>query len=576
MTPNTVKRIFNAITALVLAGGTAAAKPLKVYLLAGQSNMQGQAQLSTVPRMALSPETKELHDKILDQAGNPIVHKNVSIVYFTGGDVKDGVERPLLEKKGFLSTGFGSQVGPELGFGITMGQNADEPILIIKTAWGGKSLLYNFRPPSAGLLPFEAPKAGKKMQAMTEADLQAMKADYESEQGAYYRLMIKLIHQVLADPGKYCDAYDPKQGYEIAGFGWFQGYNDMLQDVPTIGHYTENMAHFIRDVRRELKSPNMPFVIGVIGIGGKDIDSPQQLALRKSQAATANLPEFKGNVAAIETAGFWDHEVQAAVEKVNKAQALWDDSALWEAVGTPAPNERIWSYTSFQMDDKKLFRNMESGEDGDIRTMTGVTPAELDAWLKSDFDTSKWQKGLAPIRKGEKPVSKKKQTEQPKEQEMAGSPWGEGNVLLMKTSFVLDRSDFSHFRLCLRSTSSYRVYLNGHLIREYQWWKDGEMRAYEFDSNILKQGTNELAFYGDVMERRNVLYNAVDLYIKGLTGKSADEIKKLQDAVATPLDHALAQGKSNQPFHYLGSAYTYSRVGDALAMALIEMQKNAK
>src|SRR5210317_1334823 len=79
-------------------------KKLKVYILAGQSNMQGKAQLSTVPRMALSPETKALHDKILDKDGNPIKHKNVSAVYFTQGDVKKGVERPLIVKKGLLST----------------------------------------------------------------------------------------------------------------------------------------------------------------------------------------------------------------------------------------------------------------------------------------------------------------------------------------------------------------------------------------------------------------------------------------------------------------------------------------
>src|SRR5210317_1972967 len=81
-----------------------AGKPLKVYILAGQSNMQGKAQVHTVPRMALSPKTKALHDKILDKDGQPVKHKNVSAVYFTQGDVKKGVERPLIVKKGLLST----------------------------------------------------------------------------------------------------------------------------------------------------------------------------------------------------------------------------------------------------------------------------------------------------------------------------------------------------------------------------------------------------------------------------------------------------------------------------------------
>lgn len=54
---------------------------------------------------------------------------------------------------GPLSTGYGarpSAFGPEYAFGILLEKHLDQPILIIKTAWGGKSLHYDFRPPSAG------------------------------------------------------------------------------------------------------------------------------------------------------------------------------------------------------------------------------------------------------------------------------------------------------------------------------------------------------------------------------------------------------------------------------------------
>ena len=47
----------------------------------------------------------------------------------------------------------GGKIGPEFTFGLTMDRALDEPVLIIKTAWGGKSLYYDFRPPSAGRLP---------------------------------------------------------------------------------------------------------------------------------------------------------------------------------------------------------------------------------------------------------------------------------------------------------------------------------------------------------------------------------------------------------------------------------------
>ena len=65
---------------------------------------------------------------------------------------------------GPLSTGYGARptaFGPEYAFGIMLEKNLDQPVLIIKTAWGGKSLHYDFRPPSAG--PYQ-PTANEKAQ----------------------------------------------------------------------------------------------------------------------------------------------------------------------------------------------------------------------------------------------------------------------------------------------------------------------------------------------------------------------------------------------------------------------------
>jgi alpha-galactosidase len=44
----------------------------------------------------------------------------------------------------------GEKIGPEFTFGIYAQKALKEPILIIKTAWGGKSIHTDFRPPSAG------------------------------------------------------------------------------------------------------------------------------------------------------------------------------------------------------------------------------------------------------------------------------------------------------------------------------------------------------------------------------------------------------------------------------------------
>jgi len=577
----TVLAISQVIAAAATASQQAApkiTKPLKIYILAGQSNMQGKAQVFTVPRMALSEESKELHDKILDEAGKPRVHKDVSIVYFTGGDEKRGEQRPLEVKQGLLSTGFGNGIGPELGFGITMAEANDEPILIIKTAWGGKSLNRNFRPPSAGIFTQE-PSKGRRNKELSKEDLQKKKDDEAASQGAYYRLMMKLIKTVLADPGKYCEAYDPKHGYEIAGFGWFQGFNDQFYYPGSYDYYSGVLAHFIRDVRKDLEAPNMPFVIGVIGIGGNKVTNPKMLNLRKCMAAPASMAEFKGNVAAVETAAFWDDEMVAALERVSKAEALFSDSEAWMVVGTPEPKDRIWHYASFTLDKEKQYRELKEGEEGDERTLTGETPAGLKGWLNPDFDTSKWQKGPAPVGKGvwdQEPKNGKEREKQEKQKAMIRSPWGEGNMLLMKTSFALERTDISNLRLCIQSTASFHVYLNGHLVTDYPWWKHENIRRFDIDSTRVKQGVNELAFYGNILEQRGRTFNVVDLYLEGLPQAAADEITKRQNALVTPRDRALSKGRSNQEYHYLGSAYTYSRIGEAMAKAMIELEKAGK
>ena len=44
--------------------------------------------------------------------------------------------------------------GPEMELGWELGEHFDEPVLLVKTCWGGKSLMKDFRPPrSGGFLP---------------------------------------------------------------------------------------------------------------------------------------------------------------------------------------------------------------------------------------------------------------------------------------------------------------------------------------------------------------------------------------------------------------------------------------
>jgi alpha-galactosidase len=85
---------------------------------------------------------------------------------------------------------------------------------------------------------------------------------------------------------------------EMAGFVWFQGWNDQYgaQD-----EYASNMEHFIRDVRKDLDAPKLPFVIGVMGQNGSTPAQGAMLTIQQAQLAMQDLPDFKGNVKAVRT-----------------------------------------------------------------------------------------------------------------------------------------------------------------------------------------------------------------------------------------------------------------------------------
>ncbi len=146
--------------------------------------------------------------------------------------------------------------------------------------------------------------------------------EYEKQRGFLYRDMIAHVKMVLGDVKKHHPAYDPEAGYELAGFVWFQGWNDMIDEgtYPNrekpggYEQYTWLLENLIRDVRKDLNAPNMPAVIGIMGIGGVNVEGNIG-NFQKAQAAVAEKPEFKGNVIAVETGKYWDHELAALAAK---------------------------------------------------------------------------------------------------------------------------------------------------------------------------------------------------------------------------------------------------------------------
>ena len=313
------RRIATCLLVLLSHPLFAAEGPVQVFILAGQSNMEGQGIIAADTKrnggkgslefLVKNEPTAAKFKHLVDKEGKWIVRDDVFITY--------------LDRQGPLTVGYGAKqdrIGPELGIGWVLGNALEQPVLLIKCAWGGKSLAVDFRPPSAGKIPYSL---GQKTDEAIEKDPAIV--------GTYYRQTLSLTKEAL---GKIKELVPKSDGrYELAGFGWHQGWNDRINDKFN-AEYEQNMAHFIRDVRKELQADKMPFVIGETGMNGPDETHPRALSLMKAQAAVAEQPEFKGNVAFVRTQNFW----RAAEESPSGQGYHWNTNAetyylIGEAMG---------------------------------------------------------------------------------------------------------------------------------------------------------------------------------------------------------------------------------------------------
>ena len=284
---------------------------LKIFILAGQSNMVGFGKVELGADMKSATRTPHILGGPGSLRGmvnnNPAAYSflvdPVKTVTYTVNGVtqiyKDWVSRDDVWvsswdsgaigkttelRNGALNVGFGDEkvlpagyIGPEFGFGHTVGNGLADKVLLVKTAWGGKSLAVDFRPPSSGGVT-----------------------------GPYYNEVVSKVRTVLADVKKYYPAYDGK-GFEVAGLGWHQGWND--RDNPTyVAQYEVNLANLIRDVRKDLGLPAMPFVIAITGmaVGDKDSNGFKLVTAQGNVANTSKYPEFAGTVSTVDTRAFYD------------------------------------------------------------------------------------------------------------------------------------------------------------------------------------------------------------------------------------------------------------------------------
>ncbi|MEM7233840.1 MAG: sialate O-acetylesterase [Planctomycetota bacterium] len=271
--------ILLLFASLSMSSALRAEPKLRVFILAGQSNMEGQGVVDlhhpkyynggkgTLEWHMKKPEKAKRYAHLRRKDGTWVQRDDVWVRFRTKNELKKG---PL--SIGFAGYSGKHHIGPELQFGHVVGDALKDNVLLIKTAWGGKSLHKDFRPPSAG-----------------------------GETGPYYKKMIAEVREGLDQLAKDFPKLG-KSDVEIAGFVWFQGWNDMFNEGAR-ADYAKNLAHLIRDVRKEFGTPTLPVVVGELGNGGEKA-SPNMKAIRKAQADVAELKEWRGSVRFAKTTSF--------------------------------------------------------------------------------------------------------------------------------------------------------------------------------------------------------------------------------------------------------------------------------
>ena len=279
-------------------------KKVKVFILMGQSNMVGMGDIEPPDKpgtLTTLTKTEKRYPFLLDDAGAWTVRKDV---FYYDARVKKG--GPL------TATSNGRSIGPELGFGFVMGQLLDEPVLVLKSCIGNRSLGWDLLPPGSERYTAEVTERGGAKVTKTFAGYKDTPDSWIEGQpkkevnwyaGKQYDDDMANAKAALADLAKIYPDYKG-QGYEIAGFVWWQGNKD--QNAVHAARYEQNLKRLIPTLRKDYDAPNAKFVLATgCGFTGRESFG---LQISEAQLAIGDAkmhPEFVGNVKAVDTRDLW-------------------------------------------------------------------------------------------------------------------------------------------------------------------------------------------------------------------------------------------------------------------------------
>ena len=275
-------------------------KPVKVFILLGQSNMLGFGKIAGADKpgtLEHAVKSENLYPFLVDDGGNWTERKDVRNVRIMGsgtGGMKVFNNEWMTIK--------GKAVGPEIGIGHHVGNVLDEPVLILKSCIGNRSLGWDLLPPGSPSFEFEEKGTVWHYAGYKETPLRWEKGTEPKKinwyAGMQYDGDIARAKQVLAELDKY---YPGAKSYEVAGFCFWQGDKDRY-NAGHAGRYEQNLVHLIKQLRKDFDAPAAKFVCATLGQTAKGATGNEGLILNAQLAVdgkNGKYSEFNGNVASV-------------------------------------------------------------------------------------------------------------------------------------------------------------------------------------------------------------------------------------------------------------------------------------
>ena len=276
-------------------------KPVQVYLLLGQSNMLGFGKIKgDEGSLEHAVKEKQLYPYLIDDSGTWTECQDVRNVRVMGS----GTGGMRLFNNEWMTIKSG-KIGPEIGIGHHVGHVTDAPVMILKSCIGNRALGWDLLPPGSEGFEFTDAKGETWVHPGYKGSPARWKKGTEPKKINWYAGMqydgdIARAKKVLAELDTY---YPGANGYEIAGFFWWQGDRDS-RSAALSSRYEKNLVHLIKQLRKEFEAPNAKFVCASLGQtkqGATDGSGKILAAMLAVDGESGNYPEFNGNVATVYT-----------------------------------------------------------------------------------------------------------------------------------------------------------------------------------------------------------------------------------------------------------------------------------